>query len=104
MHRLLNDPGYGWRGFYKKMRDTGITIWGAAVDTLENTSRFAKGEDAGPMTVLHLFDQPLRGHAPYEAYMGSLTIPRAVAAAASGTRIHLDLLSPRAEAAGGDRR
>ena len=41
------------------MRDQGITIWGAAIDTLENTSRFAKGEELGPMTVIHLFDQPL---------------------------------------------
>ena len=26
------------------MQAAGITIWGAAIDTLENTSRFAKGE------------------------------------------------------------
>src|SRR5215468_5941883 len=30
VHRLLNDPEYGWRGFYKKMRDQKIRIWGAA--------------------------------------------------------------------------
>ena len=76
-HRLLNDPGYGWRGFYKKMRDQRITIWGAAVDTLENTSRFAKGEEPGPMTVIHLFDQPLAVTRPYEAYMGTLALPAA---------------------------
>lgn len=95
VHRLLNDPSYGWRGFYKKMRDRGVTIWGAAVDTLENTSRFAKGEELGPMTVIHLFDQPLTVARPYEAYMGSLTIPRAVARTAQEASIHLDLLSPR---------
>jgi hypothetical protein len=95
IHRMLNDPSYGWRGFYKKMRDQGITIWGAAVDTLENTSRFARGEELGPMTVIHLFDQPLTVARPYEAYMGSLTIPREVAAAAEDHSIHLDLLSPR---------
>ncbi len=95
VHRLLNDPGYGWRGFYKKMRDMGITIWGAAVDTLENTSRFAKGEEAGPLTVLHLFDQPIVVTRPYEAYMGTLAIPRAVATVARDNSIHVDLLSPR---------
>jgi hypothetical protein len=95
VHRLLNDPGYGWRGFYKKMRDMGVTIWGAAVDTLENTSRFAKGEESGPLTVIHLFDQPLTIAKPYEAYMGTLTIPRAVAEKAEESSIHVDLLTPR---------
>ena len=95
VHRLLNDPGYGWRGFYKKMRSQGITIWGAAIDTLENTSRFARGEEHGPMTVLHLFDQPLTVARPYEAYMGTLTIPRAVAETAEEHAIHLDLITPR---------
>jgi hypothetical protein len=95
VHRMLNDPGYGWRGFYKKMRDRGVTIWGAAVDTLENTSRFAKGEEAGPMTVIHLFDQPLTVARPYEAYMGSLTIPGEVARTAEQNSIHVDLLTPR---------
>lgn len=97
VHRLLNDPAYGWRGFYKKMRDRGVTIWGAAVDTLENTSRFAKGEESGPLTVLHLFDQPLTVARPYEAYMGSLTIPREVARRAEEASIHLDLLTPRSK-------
>jgi hypothetical protein len=95
VHRLLNDPAYGWRGFYKKMRDQGVTIWGAAVDTLENTSRFAKGEELGPMTVLHVFDQPLSIARPYEAYMGTLAVPRPVVATALEHSIHLDLLTPR---------
>lgn len=95
VHRLLNDPGYGWRGFYKKMRDQGVSIWGAAVDTLENTSRFAKGEELGPMAVLHLFDQPLAIARPYEAYMGSLALPRPLVATAQQHSIHLDLLTPR---------
>jgi len=95
VHRLLNDPGYGWSGFYKKMRDQGITIWGAAVDTLENTSRFAKGEELGPMAVIHLFDQPLTVARPYEAYMGTLAIPGHVSRVAEENSIHLDLLSPR---------
>ena len=58
--RLLDDPTYGWDGFYGEIRASGITVWGAAIDTLENTSRFAKGSPSGPMTVLHLFNQPLR--------------------------------------------
>ena len=95
VHRLLNDPAYGWRGFYKKMRDQRIRIWGAAVDTLENTSRFAKGEELGPMTVIHLFDQPLAITRPYEAYMGTLAIPRVVTRAAEEHSLHVDLLSPR---------
>jgi hypothetical protein len=95
VHRLLNDPSYGWRGFYKKMRDQRIRIWGAAVDTLENTSRFAKGEELGPMTVIHLFDQPLTVTRPYEAYMGSLSIPGEVARIAEENSIHVDLLTPR---------
>jgi hypothetical protein len=95
VHRLLNDPSYGWRGFYKKMRDQRIRIWGAAVDTLENTSRFAKGEELGPMTVIHLFDQPLTVARPYEAYMGTLSIPGQVARTAEESSIHIDLLTPR---------
>jgi hypothetical protein len=95
VHRLLNDPSYGWRGFYKKMRDQRIKIWGAAVDTLENTSRFAKGEELGPMTVIHLFDQPLAITRPYEAYMGTLILPRAVTRVAEEHSLHVDLLSPR---------
>lgn len=96
VHRLLNDPSYGWDGFYKKMKERGITIWGAAIDTLENTSRFAKGEAVGPMVVIHLYDQPLTVARPYEAYMGTLTLPRTVTEAARDHSIHLDLLSPRA--------
>ncbi|MBP6704581.1 MAG: hypothetical protein KA385_13795 [Vicinamibacteria bacterium] len=95
VHRLLNDPSYGWDDFYKKMRDKGITIWGTAIDTLENTSRFAKGEEVGPMTIIHLYDQPLTVTRPYEAYMGTLALPRLVASTARDHSIHLDLLSPR---------
>ena len=97
VHRLLNDPDYGWPDFYRKMRSAGVTIWGAAVDTLENTSRFAKGEENGPTTVIHLFDQPLTVARPYESYMGSLSLPRAVSRAAQERSIHLDLHSPRAK-------
>jgi len=93
--RLLNDPDYGWAAFYKKMREQGITIWGAAVDTLENTSRFAKGEELGALAVLHVFDQPLTVARPYEAYMGTLAVPQSVAAVAEDHAIHVDLLSPR---------
>jgi hypothetical protein len=97
VHRLLNDPSYGWRGFYRKMRDQRIHIWGAAVDTLENTSRFARGEALGPTTVIHLFNQPLAVARPYEAYMGTLAIPRIVTRAAEEHSIHIDLLSPRSK-------
>jgi hypothetical protein len=96
VHRLLNQPGYEWEAFYRKMRERGITIWGAAVDTLENTSRFARGAATGPMTVLHLFDQPMVVTRPWESYMGTLTLPRSVADTAHQHSIHVDLLSPRA--------
>jgi hypothetical protein len=95
VHRLLNDPDYEWPDFYRKMRDQGISIWGAAVDTLENTSRFARGEALGPMTVIHLFDQPLVVTRPYESYMGTLAVPALVTRAAQAHSIHVDLLSPR---------
>jgi hypothetical protein len=95
VHRLLNDPGYGWAGFYKRMRERGLSIWGAAVDTLENTSRFAKGEELGPMAVLHVFDQPMAITRPYEAYMGALTLPRSVVDSAEEQSIRVDLLTPR---------
>src|SRR5688572_1279533 len=78
VHRLLNDPTQRFEDFYRALRRRGITVWGAAVDTLENTSRFAEGKTTGPMTVLHLFDAPLTVTRPYEAYFGCLTVPRAV--------------------------
>jgi hypothetical protein len=97
VHRLLNDASYRWEDFYRKMRNEGITIWGAAVDTLENTSRFARGEETGPLTAIHLFNQPLVVTRPYESYMGALTVPAAVTRAARERSIHVDVLSPRAK-------
>ena len=73
--RLLNRKEYGWEEFYRDIKSAGITVWGAAIDTLENTSRFSKGAETGPMTVLHLFDQPLAITRPYEGYMGNLFLP-----------------------------
>jgi len=43
VHRLLNEDGYEWPEFWHDIQAGGITVWGAALDTLENTSRFAKG-------------------------------------------------------------
>src|SRR5512142_1129982 len=82
VRRLLNEPGHTFEQFHDWLDDRGITIWGAAVDTLENTSRFAEGKPTGPMAVLHLFDSPLKVTRPYESYMGSMTVPRRVAEAA----------------------
>ncbi|MGD0781888.1 MAG: hypothetical protein ABSA30_03405 [Candidatus Aminicenantales bacterium] len=94
--RLLNDPSYRWTEFYKEIREAGITIWGAAIDTLENTSRFAKGDPSGPMTVLHVFDQPLRISRPYEGYMGSLLLPKEIVSRAEEDSILIDYRTPRA--------
>ena len=93
--RLLNDPNHSWEEFYGFLRQRGITVWGAAVDTLENTSRFAEGQSTGPMSVFHLFDSPLAVTRPYEAYFGCLTVPRKVAETAAAHSLILDWVTPR---------
>src|SRR5512146_1990725 len=95
VRRLLNEPGHTFEQFHDWLSDRGITIWGAAVDTLENTSRFAEGKTTGPMAVFHLFDAPLTMSRPYESYMGCLTIPRRVAEAAERASVLLDYRTPR---------
>lgn len=97
VRRLLNEPGHTFEQFYGWLQDRGITIWGAAVDTLENTSRFTLGEETGPMAVLHVFDAPLRMARPYEAYMGCLTIPGPVVRAAERSSLLLDFRTPRSK-------
>ncbi len=95
VRRLLNEPGHTFDQFYGWLQDRGITLWGAAVDTLENTSRFAEGKLTGPMAVFHVFDSPLRLTRPYESYMGCLTVPRRVAEAAEQAAVLLDYRAPR---------
>lgn len=95
--RLLNDPGYGWNEFYADLATAHVTVWGAAIDTLENTSRFALGHETGPMTVLHVFDQPLNIVKPYEGYMGTLFLPQPVAEAAVARSILITFRTPRAQ-------
>ncbi len=95
VRRLLNEPGHTFEQFHGWLQDRGITLWGAAVDTLENTSRFAEGKSTGPMAVLHLFDSPLKVTRPYESYMGSMTVPRRVTQAASERSLLIDYRTPR---------
>ena len=95
VHRLLNDSSYEWPEFWAEINRTGITVWGAAVDTLENTSRFAKGSPNGPLAVFHLFDQPLKVARPFEGYMGNLILPREVVEAAADRSVLIDYLTPR---------
>jgi len=95
IQRLLNEPDYEWGRFYKDLKASGITVWGAAIDTLENTSRFAKGKDTGPMTVLHLFDQPLHISRPYEGYMGNLFLPSEVVKHACRRSVLISFRTPR---------
>jgi len=95
VHRLINDPTYHWPQFYSEVQAAGVTIWGAAIDTLENTSRFAKGSPTGAMAVFHLFDQPLQIALPYEGYMGVLALPRRVGDEAAERSILLDYRTPR---------
>jgi hypothetical protein len=93
--KLLNDPKYGWKEFYHEIQRAGVTVWGAAIDTLENTSRFALGRESGTMTILHIFDQPLQVVRPYEGYMGALVLPEQVSTAAADGSILLDYRTPR---------
>jgi len=95
VRRLLNEPGHTFEQFHDWLKGRGITLWGAAVDTLENTSRFAEGKPTGPMAVFHLFDSPLTVSRPYESYMGCLTVPRRVTEAAEQASVLLDYRSPR---------
>ncbi len=96
VHQLLNDSRYGWEQFWSDVQTSGIRIWGAAIDTLENTSRFAIGGETGPMTILHLFDQPLKVAQPYEGYMGNLVLPKEVVDQAAERSILISFLTPRA--------
>jgi hypothetical protein len=93
--RLVNDPDYEWPEFWRELETAGITVWGAAVDTLENTSRFAKGSATGPMTVVHLFNQPLKVARPYEGYMGTLVLPAEVVEKAAERSILINYATPR---------
>ncbi len=95
VHQLINRQGYEWQEFWRDVQAAGITVWGAAVDTLENTSRFAKGAETGAMTVLHLFDQPLKVARPYEGYMGTLVLPEEVVRQAAERSVLIDFLTPR---------
>ena len=97
VRRLLNESGHTFEHFHDWLKSRGITIWGAAVDTLENTVRFAEGKKTGPMSVFHLFDSPLVLARPYESYMGCLTVPRRVAEAADRASLLLDYRTPRAD-------
>jgi hypothetical protein len=99
VRRLLNEPGHTFEQFHEWLKSRGITLWGAAVDTLENTSRFADGRPTGPMAVFHLFDAPLRLSRPYESYMGCLTVPTRVAQAAENASVLLDYRTPRKQVA-----
>jgi hypothetical protein len=95
VHRMLNEDGYEWPEFWHDIQSAGITVWGAALDTLENTSRFAKGAPTGALAVFHLFDQPLKVARPYEGYMGNLVLPREVVHQAAERSILIDFLTPR---------
>ena len=95
IQRLINDANYQWDDFQRERKNRGITIWGAAIDTLENTSRFAKGAETGPMTVLHLFDQPMAITNQYEGYMGNLIIPKEITDIAEKESLLIDFFTPR---------
>ncbi len=95
VQRLINDGEYKWDDFRHEINVAGITVWGAAIDTLENTSRFAKGSKTGPMTVLHVFDQPLSITKPYEGYIGNLILPQEIVDTAAKKSILIDFFTPR---------
>jgi len=93
--KLINDPGYVWDDFRRAMARQDITVWGAAIDTLENTSRFAMGEETGPMTILHLFDQPLAISDQYEGYIANLVVPKKIVDRAAEDSVLIDFFTPR---------
>lgn len=95
VQKMINGENYGWDEFHHEINTAGITVWGAAIDTLENTSRFAKGAETGPMTVLHVFDQPLSITKPYEGYIGNLIIPREIVRTAAEQSLLIDFFTPR---------
>jgi hypothetical protein len=66
-----------WGATQNRLAKSGVHIWGAASDSLENTTRFASGEE-GALTVMHVFDRPLTVRRPYEGYMGILSLPAQV--------------------------
>lgn len=93
--RLLNDDNYKWEDFRRAIAKKDINVWGAAIDTLENTNRFAKGEPTGPMTILHLFNQPLAISDQYEGYIGNLVLPRVVVETAALDSLLVNFFTPR---------
>ncbi|MCD6116283.1 hypothetical protein J7K93_04645 [bacterium] len=95
VHKLINDDSYNWPEFKKDINTAGITIWGTAIDTLENTTRFAKGEETGPLTVLHVFDQPLWITKPYEGYIGNIILPKEIVENAEGESVLINFFTPR---------
>jgi len=95
IHRLINDKTYVWEDFKRAIALKDITVWGAAIDTLENTTRFATGETTGPLSILHLFDQPLSITDQYEGYIGNLVLPRAVVEKAAEASVLVNYFTPR---------
>ncbi len=87
--------GSNWEAFVDSIQQEHLTVWGAAIDTLENTSRFTRGDPSGPMVVLHVFNQPLTLTSPYECYMGALTVPQRVVEVAEKGSLAIHYLTPR---------
>jgi hypothetical protein len=96
-HQLLNNEEYSWEDFYSDLKNKGITVWGAAIDTLENTSRFARGRETGPMSILHIFDQPMVISKPYEGYFGNIVIPAEVSAEANRESVLINFNTARSQ-------
>jgi hypothetical protein len=95
VQKLINDENYEFEDFRTEVRNAGITIWGAAIDTLENTTRFANGDTTGPLTVLHVFDQPLTTTKPYEGYIGNLILPKTIIQNAAHESLLINFFTPR---------
>jgi hypothetical protein len=95
VRNLINDPAYTWEDFRRAVARQDLTVWGAAIDTLENTSRFARGKETGPLTVLHLFDQPLAITDQYEGYIATLVVPKKIVDRAAEDSVLIDFFTPR---------
>ncbi len=102
IHRLLNDPATGGTTSGATCRRRASPC-GARRSTRSRTPPASPRDRAtGPMTVLHLFDQPLKVAQPYEGYIGHPGAARAGGRAGRGAFDPDRLPDPAQPGDGGD--
>ena len=94
--RLINDPEYPWEKFSRDIQKRDITVWGGRHRHLWKTPQdLPREKPTGPMSVFHLFDQPLIISDQYEGYMGCLVLPEQVVENAAFKSILVNYFTPR---------